>query len=43
MELEAHPGVHVVTGDMCQWGMRVRDKIQEDQGQPYLVKKQQNG
>ena len=38
-ELEAHPGVHVVTGDMCRWGMRVRDEIPEDQGQPYLVKK----
>ena len=38
-ELEAHPGVHVVTSDMCRWGMRVRDEIPEDQGQPYLVKK----
>ena len=38
-ELEAHPGVHVVTADMCRWGMRVRDEIPEDQGQPYLVKK----
>ena len=38
-ELEAHPGVHVVTGDMCRWGMRVRDEIPEDQGQPDLVKK----
>ena len=38
-ELEAHPGVHVVTGDMCRWGMRVRDEIPEDQGQPYVVKK----
>ena len=26
-ELKAHPGVHVVTGDMCRWGMRVRDEI----------------
>ena len=24
---------------MCRWGMRVRDEIPEDQGQPYLVKK----
>ena len=38
-ELEAYPGVHVVTADMCRWGMRVRDEIPEDQGQPYLVKK----
>ena len=38
-ELEAYPGVHVVTTDMCRWGMRVRDEIPEDQGQPYLVKK----
>ena len=38
-ELEAHPGVHVVTSDMCRWGMKVRDEIPEDQGQPYLVKK----
>ena len=39
LELAAHPGVYVVTGDMCRWGMRVRDEIPEDQGQPYLVKK----
>ena len=38
-ELEAYPGIHVVTADMCRWGMRVRDEIPEDQGQPYLVKK----
>ena len=38
-ELEAYPGVHVVTADMCRWGMRVRDEVPEDQGQPYLVKK----
>ena len=23
-ELEAYPGVHVVTADMCRWGMRVK-------------------
>ena len=39
MELAAHPGVHIVTSDTCRWGMRVRDEIPEDQGQPYLVKK----
>ena len=37
--LEAHPGVYVVTGDMCRWGMRVRDEMPEDPNQPYLVKK----
>ena len=39
-QLVAHPGVYVVTGDMCRWGMRVRDEIPEDQNQPYLGKKE---
>ena len=24
MQLMAHPGVYVTTGDMCRWGMRLR-------------------
>ena len=26
-ELERHPGVQIVTGDMCRWGMIVSDPI----------------
>ena len=38
-ELAAHPGVYSVKGDMCRWGMKVRDEIPEDASQPYLIKK----
>ena len=39
MQLMAHPGVYVTTGDMCRWGMRIRDETSDDQDQPYLAKK----
>ena len=30
-ELERHPGVQVVTGDMCRWGMTLEKDIIEDE------------
>ena len=29
-ELERHPGVQVVTGDMCRWGMTLEKDISTD-------------
>ena len=37
-ELERHPGVQVVTGDMCRWGMTL-DKDTSDEEPARLVKK----
>ena len=37
-ELERHPGVQVVVGDMCRWGMSIEGDTEEDKG-PRLVKK----
>ena len=43
-ELAEHPGVNIVTGDMCRWGMHLLEE-RDNQGtdQAVLVKKPQNG
>ena len=39
-ELAEHPGVIIVTGDMCRWGMCLReDSSSQETEQPVLVKK----